>query len=79
MYVGTVFWIVSLIRTPAHATRMPSGRDVFGVDDLYLAAKMSREAYEVLVALSTSPTDLAHSNHYMMTLALAGGKEGLVS
>ena len=79
MYVGTVFWMVSLTRTPAHATRMPSGRDVFGVDDLYFAARISREAYEVLVARSTSPTDLAHSSHYMMTFALAGGKEGLVS
>ena len=44
VYVGTVLRIVSLTLTPAHATRMPSGRALLGVELLYFGASISLEA-----------------------------------
>lgn len=38
--------MVSFTRTPAHATRMPSGGSDFEVDPLYFAARISLETYE---------------------------------
>ena len=79
VYVGTVFIRVSFTRTPAHVTRMPSGRALFGVDPLYFAARISRDAYDVFVAFSTRFALRAHASHSVITLAFDGGKAGLVS
>ena len=80
VYVGTALTMVSLTRTPAHATRMPSGGALYGVAPLYLGAKISRDAYEhVGEACSTSPSFKAQASHSSITCALAGEKAGLVS
>ena len=80
VYVGTALTIVSLTRTPAQATRMPSGGALLGVDPLYFGASISRDAYEhVGEAFSTRLASMAHCSHSEIACAFAGGNAGLVS
>ena len=72
--------MVSFTRTPAHATRMPSGGSDFEVDPLYFAARISLEAYEhVGEAFSTRSAFSPQCSHCVIACAVAGGKDGLGS
>ena len=64
---------------PAQATRIPSGKALFGVSAFLFAANISRDAYDVVVASSTRPCFSSHSSHSLMTLAVDGLNVGLVS
>ena len=77
--MGTVFFIVLLILTPAQVTLSPSGKDVLGVVFLNFAATCNREAYEELLAFSTNFSCNAHFNHLLKNTVCPGPKCGLGS
>ena len=63
--MGTVFFIVLLILTPAHVTLNASGRDGSGDVFLNFGAMCNREAYDELLAFSTNFSCNAQFNHLL--------------